>query len=146
MKALIQRSKKAQVSVDDTTIGAIEHGYVVFLGVTHEDTKYDARWLADKIANLRLFEDTEGKMNLSLIDTSGSILSISQFTLYGEAKKGRRPSFVQAAKPAQAEELYDYFNEQLRDIGIAVETGEFGVAMQVDLNNDGPVTLMLESP
>ncbi|QQK75665.1 D-tyrosyl-tRNA(Tyr) deacylase [Salicibibacter cibarius] len=145
MKALIQRSKKAQVSVNDTTIGAIEHGYVVFLGVTHEDTKHDARWLADKIANLRLFEDTEGKMNLSLIDMSGSILSISQFTLYGEAKKGRRPSFVQAAKPAQAEELYDYFNEQLRDIGIAVETGEFGATMQVDLNNDGPVTLMLES-
>ncbi|AXF57759.1 D-aminoacyl-tRNA deacylase [Salicibibacter kimchii] len=146
MKALIQRSKHAQVNVGDRTIGAIEYGYVVFLGVTHEDTKHDARWLADKISNLRLFEDTEGKMNLSLLDTSGSILSISQFTLYGEAKKGRRPSFVQAAKPAQAEELYDYFNEQLRDIGIAVETGEFGAAMQVDLNNDGPVTLMLESP
>ncbi|QDI92831.1 D-tyrosyl-tRNA(Tyr) deacylase [Salicibibacter halophilus] len=146
MKALIQRSKSAKVSVDDTTIGSIGHGYVVFLGVTHEDTKHDARWLADKIANLRLFEDSEGKMNLSLFDTSGSVLSISQFTLYGEAKKGRRPSFVQAAKPEQAERLYDYFNEQLREIGIAVESGEFGAGMQVDLNNDGPVTLMLESP
>ncbi|QQK79565.1 D-tyrosyl-tRNA(Tyr) deacylase [Salicibibacter cibi] len=146
MKALIQRSRSAKVSVDDKTVGTIEHGYVVFLGITHEDTKHDARWLADKIANLRLFEDTDGKMNLSLIDTAGSVLSISQFTLYGEAKKGRRPSFVQAAKPAQAEELYDYFNAQLSDIGIAVETGEFGAAMQVDLTNDGPVTLMLESP
>ncbi|SDI85494.1 D-aminoacyl-tRNA deacylase [Natribacillus halophilus] len=146
MKALLQRSKRAEVRVEDAVVGSIEHGYVVFVGVSHEDSEQDARWLADKVANLRLFEDHDGKMNLSLLDVSGAVLSVSQFTLYGDARKGRRPSFVHAAKPDYAEMLCETFNERLREIGVTVETGQFGAMMDVDFINDGPVTLMLESP
>ncbi|MBB6449498.1 D-tyrosyl-tRNA(Tyr) deacylase [Geomicrobium halophilum] len=146
MKALIQRSNQAEVNVNEACVGQIEQGYVVFIGVTHEDTEKEARWLAEKVAHLRLFEDNEGKMNLSLLDVSGSVLSISQFTLFGDARKGRRPSFVEAAKPDHAEKLYEDFNRYLRELGVHVETGQFGANMQVDLTNDGPVTLMLETP
>jgi D-tyrosyl-tRNA(Tyr) deacylase len=114
------------------------------LGITHSDTKAEAEWLAGKIAGLRLFEDEEGKMNLSLADIGGSALVVSQFTLYGEARKGRRPSFTAAARPEQAELLVDYFGQQLRQQGLIVATGVFGAHMKVEIHNDGPVTLMLE--
>jgi D-tyrosyl-tRNA(Tyr) deacylase len=114
------------------------------VGITHSDTEAEADWLANKIAGIRLFEDDEGKMNLSLADVGGEILTVSQFTLYGDARKGRRPSFIDAARPEQAEPLFDYFVTQLRQHGFKVETGVFGAVMQVDIHNDGPVTLMLE--
>jgi D-tyrosyl-tRNA(Tyr) deacylase len=144
MRALLQRVKKANVSVDDRIVGQIGHGFVVFLGVTHSDTEEEAKWLANKIAGLRLFEDQAGKMNLSLFDVEGSVLVVSQFTLYGDARKGRRPSFIKAADPAQAEPLVTYFADRLRQRGLKVETGVFGAFMQVEIHNDGPVTLMLE--
>ncbi|EZH67970.1 D-tyrosyl-tRNA(Tyr) deacylase [Bacillaceae bacterium JMAK1] len=146
MRVLLQRSKKAQVVVDDDTVGKIDYGYVLLVGITHEDTAKDIEWLAEKIVHLRLFEDDEGKMNHSLQDVGGSVLSVSQFTLYGDAKKGRRPSFTNAAKPDVANDLYEQFNEAIRSRGVNVETGVFGAMMDVSLTNDGPVTLMLESP
>lgn len=145
MKVILQRSKQASVVVDGEVKGEIDHGYVLLVGVTHEDTESEADYIAKKIAGLRLFEDQDGKMNRSIDETGGSILSISQFTLYGDTKKGRRPSFTQAARPEQAEPLYDYFNEQLRTHGLVVETGVFGAMMDVSLVNDGPVTLVMES-
>lgn len=144
MRVVLQRAKQASVTVAGETVGAISHGYVLLVGVTHEDSEAQADWLADKIAGLRLFEDDEGKMNRGLQDVGGSILSVSQFTLYADTKKGRRPSFIEAARPDQAEPLWEYFNERLRSHGLAVETGCFGAMMDVQLINDGPVTIILE--
>jgi D-tyrosyl-tRNA(Tyr) deacylase len=144
MRALLQRVSSASVSVNGRVTGQIERGYVILLGVTHSDTKAEADWLANKIAGLRLFEDDAGKMNLSLFDVGGSVLVVSQFTLYGDARKGRRPSFTNAARPEQAEPLVEYFCEKLCQRGLAVATGVFGAEMQVKIHNDGPVTLMLE--
>ncbi|GAK05259.1 D-tyrosyl-tRNA deacylase [Geomicrobium sp. JCM 19037] len=146
MRVLLQRSKQASVTVDDKRIAEIDYGYVLLVGVTHEDTERDVEWLADKCAHLRLFEDGDGKMNDSILDREGSILSVSQFTLYADAKKGRRPSFTGAANPTEADRLYELFNEKLRAYGLDVQTGKFGAMMDVALVNDGPVTLMLESP
>lgn len=145
MKVVLQRAKKASVSVAGNIIGKIEKGFVLLVGVTHEDTERDAEYLAEKISGLRVFEDENGKMNLSLQDIGGEILSISQFTLYGDTRKGRRPNFMDAARPEQANKLYEYFNEKLREKEILVETGEFGAMMDVTFTNDGPVTLVIES-
>ncbi len=144
MRALLQRVSQAKVTVNGRITGQIERGYVILLGVTHSDTTKEADWLANKVAGLRLFEDKAGKMNLSIHDVGGSFLVISQFTLYGDARKGRRPSFTAAARPEQAEPLVDYFTEKLREMGYAVATGVFGAHMDVEIHNDGPVTLMLE--
>lgn len=144
MRVVLQRAKQASVTVAGETVGAISHGYVLLVGVTHEDSEAQADWLADKIAGMRLFEDDEGKMNRGLLDVCGSILSVSQFTLYADTKKGRRPSFIEAARPDQAELLWEYFNERLRSHGLDVETGRFGAMMDVQLINDGPVTIILE--
>ena len=145
MRIIVQRSKEASVTVEGKVIGEIDHGFVLLVGVTHEDSEEDAAYLADKIVNLRIFEDENGKMNHSLLDVGGSILSVSQFTLYGDCRKGRRPNFMAAARPEYALSIYQHFNEQLKQKGIHVETGEFGAMMNVSLNNDGPVTLILES-
>lgn len=144
MKALLQRVSRASVTVDGRVTGQIERGYVILLGVTHSDTPAEAAWLAAKVAGLRLFEDEAGKLNRSLADVGGAFLVISQFTLYGEARKGRRPSFTAAARPEQAEPLVDFFCRQLRQQGFAVATGVFGAHMEVEIHNDGPVTLMIE--
>ncbi|MBS3679478.1 D-tyrosyl-tRNA(Tyr) deacylase [Ornithinibacillus massiliensis] len=145
MRAIIQRARDARVTVKDEIVGKIDNGFVVLIGVTHEDTVEDAQYLANKMVNLRVFEDEQEKMNLSLKDVNGEILSISQFTLYGDTRKGRRPNFMQAAKPQQANELYEKFNEMLRQEGIKVEVGRFGAMMNVTLTNVGPVTLILDS-
>ncbi|RAS88842.1 D-aminoacyl-tRNA deacylase [Priestia endophytica] len=145
MKVVLQRAKDAKVTVEGTTVGAISKGLVLLVGVTHEDTEEDVKYLAEKIPNLRIFEDESGKMNLSLLDVEGAILSVSQFTLYGDCRKGRRPNFMGAAKPDKAELLYEEFNGALREKRIIVETGTFGAMMDVSFTNDGPVTLILES-
>lgn len=145
MKAVIQRARDASVTIDGEVTGAIDHGLVVLLGVTHDDTMEDVKYVVNKIINLRIFEDKNEKMNLSLKDIGGSILSISQFTLYADTRKGRRPSFVNAAKPDLANELYEEFNEELRKENIHVETGEFGAMMDVRLTNSGPVTIIIDS-
>ncbi|MNZ98960.1 D-tyrosyl-tRNA(Tyr) deacylase [compost metagenome] len=145
MKVVVQRSKQAKVTIEGEIAGAIEFGLVLLVGITHEDTEADIRWMADKVANLRIFEDDAGKMNLSVTDIGGQLLSVSQFTLYGDCRKGRRPNFMAAARPEQAERLYDLFNEVLRSTGLTVETGRFGAMMDVELVNSGPVTLILES-
>ncbi|MFD0962366.1 D-aminoacyl-tRNA deacylase [Paenibacillus chungangensis] len=145
MKVVVQRSKQAQVTVNGEITGKIEHGMVLLVGVTHEDSESDAKWMADKLAGLRIFEDESGKMNLSILDAGGAILSISQFTLYGECRKGRRPNFMAAARPEHAESLYELLNGYLRETGLTVETGKFGADMDVELVNDGPVTLIVES-
>ncbi|HVH95673.1 MAG TPA: D-aminoacyl-tRNA deacylase [Bacillus sp. (in: firmicutes)] len=145
MRIIVQRSKEASVTVEEKVIGKIEQGFVLLVGVTHEDREEEAAYLADKIVHLRIFEDENGKMNRSLLDVGGSILSVSQFTLYGDCRKGRRPNFMAAAKPEYALGIYQHFNEQLKQKGVHVETGEFGAMMNVSLNNDGPVTLILES-
>ncbi len=144
MRALIQRVSRASVHVDGKEIASIGQGFLVLLGVADEDGEAEAAWLARKIAGLRLFEDDEGKMNLALADVEGSVLAVSQFTLYGDARKGRRPSFTQAAPPAQAQELYDRFCTLLAAQGVPVEKGVFQAHMEVALVNDGPVTLWLE--
>ncbi|MBE2225632.1 MAG: D-tyrosyl-tRNA(Tyr) deacylase [Anaerolineae bacterium] len=144
MKILLQRVSKARVTVDDKIVGEIGRGFVILLGVTHTDTPQEADWLANKVAGIRLFEDDQGKMNASLADVAGELLVVSQFTLYGDARKGRRPSFTDAARPEQAEPLVEYFCEKLREKGFTVATGVFGADMQVEIHNDGPVTLMLE--
>lgn len=133
------------MTVEGNVVGKISHGVVLLVGVTHDDTEEDVAYLASKVANLRIFEDDEGKMNHSLLDRSGEVLSVSQFTLYGDCRKGRRPSFTQAAKPEQAKQLYDRFNELLREQGLTVETGQFGAMMEVSFTNDGPVTFILDS-
>ncbi|WP_080874262.1 D-aminoacyl-tRNA deacylase [Oceanobacillus timonensis] len=145
MKVVLQRVKEASVTVQEEKIGAIQKGFLLLVGVTHEDTEEDVNYLVNKIVHLRIFEDEDGKMNRSLKDTGGSILSVSQFTLYGDTKKGRRPSFIKAAKPNQAESVYHAFNQALRTEGIVTETGEFGAMMDVQLINDGPVTLIIDS-
>ncbi|MFP8782204.1 D-aminoacyl-tRNA deacylase [Planococcus plakortidis] len=145
MKVVLQRSKQASVTVDGEITGAIDSGYVLLVGITHSDSEADAAYAAKKIAGLRLFEDEDGKMNRSIEEASGSVLSISQFTLYGNVKKGRRPSFVEAARPEQAEPLWLKFNEELRRHGLQVETGKFGAMMNVQLINDGPVTILIDS-
>ncbi|MCM3786816.1 D-aminoacyl-tRNA deacylase [Domibacillus indicus] len=145
MRVVLQRSKQASVTVDGVIKGAIDSGLVLLVGVTHEDTEQDAAWLAEKIVHLRIFEDESGKMNESLLERGGSILSVSQFTLYGDCKKGRRPNFMKAAAGAQAEGLYDAFNRLIREKGVQVETGVFGAMMDVSLVNDGPVTLILDT-
>lgn len=145
MKAVIQRAKNASVTVDGKVVGEIDNGFVVLLGVTHEDTNEDVMYLVNKIVHLRVFEDENDKMNISLKDVDGSILSISQFTLYGDTRKGRRPNFMQAAAPDHAKEMYEQFNFQLRDMDIHVETGIFGEMMDVQFTNVGPVTLILDS-
>lgn len=145
MRVVVQRSKEASVSVAGQTVGQIEQGLVLLVGIRHEDTLTDVKWMADKVVNLRIFEDAEGKMNLSLKDIGGQILSISQFTLYGDCRKGRRPNFMAAARPEHAEPLYDQFNACLREQGVVVETGEFGAMMDVQLTNWGPVTLVIDS-
>lgn len=145
MKVVLQRSKKASVTVDGQITGAIDSGYVLLVGITHSDSEADAVYAAKKIAGLRLFEDEDGKMNRSIEEAGGSVLSISQFTLYGDVKKGRRPSFVEAARPEQAEPLWLKFNEELASHGLQVETGVFGAMMDVQLVNDGPVTIIVDS-
>lgn len=145
MRVVIQRVKHARVTVDHEVVGEIQQGFVLLVGITHDDTEEDAEYCATKIPNLRVFEDEEGKMNLSLRDVGGEILSISQFTLYGDMRKGRRPNFMAAAKPEQANRLYEYFNSLLREQNIVVETGIFGAMMDVELVNAGPVTLILDS-
>ena len=145
MKVVLQRSKAASVTVDGTVTGAIDHGYVLLVGITHEDTQEDVAYLAKKVANLRLWEDADGKMNHSILEHGGAILSVSQFTLYGDAKKGNRPSFINAARPEAAEPLWEAFNQALREQGLHVETGIFGAMLDVALINDGPVTILLES-
>jgi D-aminoacyl-tRNA deacylase len=145
MRVVVQRSKEAKVTVDGNITGQITKGFVLLVGVTHDDTFEDAEFVADKVAHLRVFEDENGKMNLSLMDVSGEILSVSQFTLYGDCRKGRRPNFMEAARPENAIEIYEKFNTSLREKGIAVETGVFGAMMDVSLINDGPVTLIIES-
>jgi D-tyrosyl-tRNA(Tyr) deacylase len=145
MRVVVQRVRYGRVQVDDKIVGEIGHGFVLLVGFTHEDTKEDLTYIAEKVTGLRVFEDEQEKMNRSLLDVGGSILSISQFTLYGDCRKGRRPNFMQAAAPTLANELYDQFNEQLRSYGIQVETGIFGAMMDVELANDGPVTILLDS-
>ena len=145
MRAVVQKVKKAQVLSEGKLSGEIGQGLVVFLGVTHDDTEEDAKYLAEKIANLRIFEDSEDKLNLSVQDVGGEIMSVSQFTLYGDCRKGRRPSFTQAAKPERANELYERVNDYLRKEGLNVATGVFQTQMEVSLVNDGPVTMLLDS-
>jgi len=145
MRAVIQRVKEARAEVEGEVVGRIGEGMLIFLGAGKEDTGEDARYLADKAIALRIFEDTEGKMNLSVIDTGGQVLVVSQFTLYGDCRKGRRPSFDKAAPPELAEELYELFVREIRERGVRVETGRFRAMMDVHLINRGPVTLMLDS-
>lgn len=145
MRALLQRVTTASVTVDGQIVGAIGRGFLVLLGITHADGEAEAVRLARKVAGLRLFDDDSGKFNRSLQDVGGAVLVVSQFTLYGDARKGRRPSFTDAARPEQAEPLCERFVQALRDEGVPVETGVFGAAMAVALVNDGPVTLWLDS-
>ncbi|MBI3566688.1 MAG: D-tyrosyl-tRNA(Tyr) deacylase [Gemmatimonadetes bacterium] len=144
MRVLIQRVSRAEVRVDGRVTGRIGTGLLLLVGFTHADTDAQSEWMADKIAGLRLFGDAEGKMNLALADVGGAVLVVSQFTLYGDAAKGRRPSFIEAARPEQAVPLYERFVALLRERALPVETGEFGAMMDVELVNDGPVTLWLE--
>lgn len=145
MRAVIQRVQYASVQVDERTVGKIEKGFLVFLGVTHDDTEKNATWLANKIKDLRVFEDAQGKMNLSLGDVAGEVLIVSQFTLYGNCMKGRRPAFIDAARPEVAIPLYEKFLETFSSFGIKTESGEFGANMEIKLLNDGPVTLILDT-
>ncbi len=145
MKAVLQRVSRAQVDVAGTTVGRIGRGILVLLGVEKGDSERDADWLADKIVNLRIFEDTAGKMNLALGEVGGELLVVSQFTLAGNCAKGRRPSFDDAAPPAEANRLYGYFVAKVRDMAVPVATGVFQAMMEVELINDGPVTFILAS-
>lgn len=145
MKAVIQRANNASVSVEDKKVGEIDNGFVVLLGVTHDDTEEDAAYLVNKLVHLRIFEDENEKMNLSLKDVCGKVLSISQFTLFADTRKGRRPSFLEAAKPNQADKMYRHFNWLIEQQDIHVETGQFGEMMNVQLTNQGPVTIILDS-
>ncbi|NLJ25748.1 MAG: D-tyrosyl-tRNA(Tyr) deacylase [Firmicutes bacterium] len=145
MRALVQRVSRGSVEIDGRVVGSIGPGMVVLLGVAEDDTKWDAQWLAQKTANLRIFDDEAGRMNRSLLETKGEALIVSQFTLYGECRKGRRPSFDKAAPPELAEELYDEFVVEMQEHGVKVATGQFQAFMKVYLENNGPVTLMVES-
>jgi D-tyrosyl-tRNA(Tyr) deacylase len=144
MRAVVQRVSQASVSVEGEVVGAIGRGVVVLVGVTHNDTEEQAAWLARKIAGLRIFEDDAGKINAGLLDVDGTALVISQFTLYADARKGRRPGFTDAAPPEVAEPLVEHFAQALRNHGVPVETGVFGAHMLVEIHNDGPVTILLE--
>ena len=151
MRILLQRVLRGEVRIHPTSpdeplrvSGRINHGFVLLVGVTHTDSEDEVRWMADKIPTLRLFADADGKMNRDLLDVGGALLVVSQFTLYGDARKGRRPSFIGAAAPGRAEHIYNLLVEELRRRVPQVETGEFGAMMEVDLVNDGPVTLWLE--
>lgn len=145
MKVVLQRVKRASVTIEGTVHGKIAQGYLLLVGITEGDTETEARKLADKIVDLRIFEDENGKMNLSIEQVGGAILSISQFTLYADCRKGRRPSFSKAARPEVSNPLYEKFNECLRERKMHVETGIFGADMKVELLNDGPVTIVLDS-
>lgn len=145
MRGLIQRVTAASVAVDGEVVGQIGRGFLVLLGVTHADGPREAAWLAQKVAGLRVFDDARGKMNLGLADVGGAVLVVSQFTLYGDARKGRRPDFLQAARPEHAEPLVEQFVAALQDQGLCVETGRFRAMMTVSLVNDGPVTLWLDT-
>lgn len=145
MRVILQRSKAASVTVEGQVTGAIDGGYVLLVGITHTDTVEDVAYVAKKIADLRLFEDADGKMNHSILEHGGAILSVSQFTLYADTKKGKRPSFTQAARPEIALPLWEQFNDELRGHDLHVETGIFGAMMDVALVNDGPVTIIVES-
>lgn len=144
MKIILQKVKKASVSVDNKVVGSIDKGYCLLVGVHKESTEEDAKYLAKKVAQARLFEDENDKINLSLKDVGGSILSVSQFTLYADTKKGNRPSFISAAGAEKANELYEKFNEFLREEGVTVETGIFQTMMEVNIVNDGPITIVYE--
>ncbi len=146
MRVVVQRTSGAEVRIDGEVVGKIGRGFLLLVGVTHSDTREDADYLAKKVAQMRVFEDAEGKMNLGLNDVGGEVLSISQFTLYADSRKGNRPSFINAARPELASPLYDYFNDTLRTTyGLHVETGRFGADMKVDFVNDGPVTIIIDS-
>jgi D-aminoacyl-tRNA deacylase len=145
MRAVVQRVSRAQVSVGDEVVGKIGPGLLVLLGVSKSDAKSDADYLAGKILGLRIFDDENGKMNLSIAETRGAVLAVSQFTLYGDVRKGKRPSFDEAAPPQLARELYEYFVSKIREDGVTCETGRFQTTMQVELMNDGPVTILLDS-
>ena len=145
MRVVVQRVSRAQVTVDNRETGKIGRGLVILLGVADDDTEDDAKFLADKCVNLRIFNDDRGKMNVSARDSNAEFLSISQFTLYGDCRKGRRPSFIKAAPPELGEKLYNVFNTSLRESGLKVETGIFGAMMDVDIYNEGPVTIIINS-
>lgn len=145
MRAVVQRVSSSKVTVEDNITGQIEKGLLVLLGVTHEDTSSDVDYMIDKILNLRIFEDENGKMNLSLKDVGGELLVVSQFTLYGDCRKGKRPSFTNAARPELAEELYKEFIEKAKNQGVIAQTGKFRAHMMVELTNDGPITMLLDS-
>lgn len=145
MRAVVQRVLGSRVTVSGETVGAIGRGLTVLLGVGQDDAEEDARYLAGKVANLRIFEDSEGKMNLSLLEVGGEVLAVSQFTLYGDARKGRRPGFSEAARPEKANPLYECFVDELRRLGLRVETGRFQTAMLVEIANDGPVTILIDT-
>lgn len=145
MRAVVQRVKKSHVEVDGRTTGRIDKGLMVLLGVSEDDEASDIDYMVDKITNLRIFEDDEGKMNLSLLDVKGELLVVSQFTLYGDCRKGRRPSFIKAARPDKAQELYELFVKRTRDMNIETQTGIFQAEMTVYIENDGPVTLIVDS-
>jgi len=145
VKALLQRVSEATVSVGGEVVGSIGPGLVVFVGVANGDSEKDMQYLAEKTTGLRIFGDEEGKLNLSVLDTNGELLLVSQFTLIADTRKGRRPSFIEAAPPAQAEALFQQFVEQVRATGLKVATGRFQQYMQVEIHNDGPVTIMLDS-
>jgi len=145
MKTVIQIAKNASVTVEEKVTGKIDYGFLILVGITHTDTKEDVKKMANKIINLRIFSDENGKTNLALNDVNGSVLSISQFTLYADCKKGNRPSFTDAAKKDQAIELYEYFNDLIREKGFKVDTGIFGAEMFVNFTNVGPFTIVLDS-
>jgi D-tyrosyl-tRNA(Tyr) deacylase len=146
MRAVLQRVSRARVTIAGQTAGSIDRGLLVLLGVAPDDTPQRAAWLADKVVGLRIFADDEGKMNRSVVEAGGGVLVVSQFTLFGDCRKGRRPSFLGAAGPETAVPLYEAFLDAVRALGVPVATGRFGADMQVELVNDGPVTLILDSP
>lgn len=146
MRAVIQRVKEASVSIDGERVGRISKGILILLGVSADDTEAEADWMVNKLAQLRIFNDDDGKMNLSLEDVGGAALVVSQFTLFGDCRKGRRPSYIKAARPETAIPLYEYFVNEFRKAGFQTETGRFGAMMDVALVNDGPVTLIVETP
>lgn len=145
MRAVVQRVSSSKVTVDNEVIGSIDRGFNVLIGISKEDTVEDLKYIKDKLINLRVFEDENDKMNLSLLDVKGDILAISQFTLYGDCRKGRRPNFMNAMGGDEAKDLYIQFVNMLKETGLKIETGEFGAHMKVDIQNDGPVTILLDS-
>lgn len=145
MRVVVQRSKEASVTIEGEVVGSIQKGLVLLVGITHEDTEKELTWVVDKLCGLRIFDDENGVMNEDVVTAGGSVLSVSQFTLYGDVRKGRRPSYIKAARPEQAEPMYHQFNDMIRAKGLTVETGKFGHDMQVQLINDGPVTIIIDT-